>query len=280
MRGAGRIRILRSVDGREWSPAALISERGVDLRDPKVSTTPDGRLMLVAGGTHFEDDRFVGRRPRVAFSTDGTKWTHLELILEEGDWLWRATWHQRTAYGITYRLKSKRVWTVSLVASDDALHFREVCRLDVDGKPNEATVRFRPDASAVALVRREGGDKKGWVGTSKPPYTVWSWHSLGDRLGGPNFIVLPGGEMWAATRIIRGDDARILIGPLTARSFVPTIELPSGGDCSYPGMVWYRNRLWVSYYSSHEGRASIYLAVVRLAGKPIRGGKQAADSRR
>ena len=38
------------------------------------------------------------------------------------------------------------------------------------------------------------------------------------------------------------------------------LELPSGGDTSYPGLVWYDGILWVSYYSSHEGKTSIYLA--------------------
>jgi hypothetical protein len=43
----------------------------------------------------------------------------------------------------------------------------------------------------------------------------------------------------------------------------PVLTLPSGGDCSYPGMVWHRGLVWVSYYSSHEGKTSIYLAKVR-----------------
>jgi len=44
----------------------------------------------------------------------------------------------------------------------------------------------------------------------------------------------------------------------------PILNPPSGGDCSYPGMVIDRGVLWVSYYSSHEGRARIYLARIRL----------------
>ena len=35
-------------------------------------------------------------------------------------------------------------------------------------------------------------------------------------------------------------------------------------DTSYPGLVWHEGQLWVSYYSSHEGKTSIYLARVRL----------------
>ena len=42
------------------------------------------------------------------------------------------------------------------------------------------------------------------------------------------------------------------------------LNFRSGGDTSYPGLVWYEGLLWVSYYSSHEGKTSIYLAKVRI----------------
>ena len=45
------------------------------------------------------------------------------------------------------------------------------------------------------------------------------------------------------------------------------LKLPSGGDCSYPGLVWHNNLLWVSYYSSHEGKTSIYLATVKFPAR-------------
>ena len=41
-------------------------------------------------------------------------------------------------------------------------------------------------------------------------------------------------------------------------------SLPSSGDSSYPGLVWHDNQLWISYYSSHEGKAAIYIARVKL----------------
>jgi hypothetical protein len=41
--------------------------------------------------------------------------------------------------------------------------------------------------------------------------------------------------------------------------------LPSGGDCSYPGLYWHDDVLHVTYYSSHEGnKAAIYHAQVRI----------------
>jgi hypothetical protein len=47
-------------------------------------------------------------------------------------------------------------------------------------------------------------------------------------------------------------------------SVINSLKLPSGGDTSYPGMLVYKNKLWVSYYSSHQGKTSIYLAKIPL----------------
>jgi len=47
------------------------------------------------------------------------------------------------------------------------------------------------------------------------------------------------------------------------------LKLPSGGDCSYPGLAWQAGLLRVSYYSSHEGKTSIYLATVALPAKRV-----------
>ncbi len=260
---AGRIRVLESPDCGAWKTAALLSERGVDLRDPKLSVAPGGRLMLVCGGTAAGGS--PGRRPRVSFSGNGLTWTPLAPVLAEGDWLWRVTWFRGKAYGVTYRLRSRRVWTISLVSSGEGTIYREVCRLAVTGKPNEATIRFRPDGEALALVRREGGSKRAWIGKSRHPYTRWEWHETGHRVGGPNFIILPGGALWAAGRRYGPEGPRTMIARMDEASLHPVWDLPSGGDCSYPGLAAFAGRFRVSYYSSHEGKSAIYLATLRFA---------------
>src|SRR5437763_12317935 len=58
--GDGQLRLLESADGTTWESAALLGEEGVDLRDPKLSITPDGRLMIVAGGSVYKDKKLVG----------------------------------------------------------------------------------------------------------------------------------------------------------------------------------------------------------------------------
>src|SRR5690606_29029317 len=70
--GDGRIRVLVSQDGEKWESSAVLTEAGIDLRDPKFSITPNNRLMIVMGGSVYQGTKVLkGRRPRVAFSKDG-----------------------------------------------------------------------------------------------------------------------------------------------------------------------------------------------------------------
>jgi hypothetical protein len=280
--GCGRIRVLESADGHRWEPVALIAEEGIDLRDPKLSGTPDERLMIVAGGSVYRGTTtLMGRQPRVMFSSDGREWTAPRRVLSEGEWLWRVTWHDGRAYGISYNTSARGTpaardaaergavepgpadWKLKLFESEDGLEYDLVTHLDVPGHPNESTLRFLPDGELIALVRREGGNTFGWIGRSRPPYRDWQWTETTHRLGGPNFLRLPGGSLWAAGRSYPGG-ARTVLARMTPESYEPVLTLPSGGDTSYPGLVWHEGVLWISYYSSHEGKAVIYLAKVRV----------------
>lgn len=269
--GNGKLRVIVSPDGEKWESAALLAEEGIDLRDPKLSITPDGRLMMVAGGSVYKDRKLVSRQPRVAFSTNGATWTTPHRVLAEGDWLWRVTWHDGKAYGTSYRLvdldkgkdSKSQEWKLTLYSSPDGIHYEKIADLEVPDRPNETTLRFLPDGTMVALVRRETGNQFGWIGTSRKPYTQWKWHETKHRLGGPNFVVLPDGEMWAAGRG-HVDGVKTVLAHMDAEHYEPVLSFPSGGDCSYPGLVWHDGLLWMSYYSSHEGKTSIYLAKISL----------------
>lgn len=266
--GDGKLRVLTSPDGKQWTSIALLAEAGIDLRDPKLSVTPDGRLMLLAGGSVYEGKTLRGRQPRAAFSADGgTTWTPTQRILTEGDWLWRVTWHKGRAYGIAYRSADKTTdvpWTASLYSSADGIRYDRVADLNITDRPNEATVRFMADDRMVAMVRREADDQHGWVGVANPPYTTWKWNDIPHRLGGPNFLILPGGEMWAAGRAYGAKATTVLARFALPDRYELVLTLPSGGDCSYPGMVVRDGVLYMSYYSSHEGKSSIYFAEIKL----------------
>jgi hypothetical protein len=115
----------------------------------------------------------------------------------------------------------------------------------------------------IAFVRRESGSRAAWIGRSDPPYTEWTWHETDHRVGGPNFIQLPDGSFWAGARRYPGG-AKTVLAKFGPEMYEPILVLPSGGDTSYPGLVWHGGLLWMSYYSSHEGKTSIYLARIRL----------------
>ena len=264
----GVIRVIWSDDGSGWKSAALLTEEAVDLRDPKLCITPDGRLMLVAGGSIYENakDKYLTRAPRVAFSRDGRRWSMLTKVLAEDHWLWRVTWHRGKAYSVSKLGAGRDPRRVMLYSSSDGLDWQWITEFRaIPAWPNEATVRFLDDDEMVILLRR---NKTAWIGTSRPPYTQWTWHDTGHRIGGPNFIRLPSGDLWAAGRHYDGKgEAKTVLARMTRKSYEPVLELPSGGDTSYPGMVFHQGLLWMSYYSSHEGKTSIYLAKVKFEKK-------------
>lgn len=269
----GVLRVIVSNSGETWKAAARIEEAGIDLRDPHLSITADGRLMAVAGGSEYPGGVYKGRQPRVAFSRDGSTWTQPQRVLEPGHWLWRVTWHKGEAWGVSkYGSPGKELpeapRRVILVRSSDGIHWETVSELNVPGG-DETTVRFLPDDHMVALMRRrlQSGDAAAVIGVAKPPYKDWTWTETKYFVGGPNFIVLPGGRMIAGGRwYVHGDpaSAKTAIGPMTLTSYQPELVLPSGGDSSYPGFAFHNNRLWTLYYSSHEGKAAIYLAKIQV----------------
>ncbi len=259
----GKIRVIVSDDGRSWESAALLAEEGKDLRDPKLAVTPDGRLMIAFGGSVYEGETNTSRQSYVTFSEDGQSWTPLHPVLAKGEWLWDVVWHDSLAYGSAYDVFDEG-WTLKLYTSKDGLDFQPLTQLQVPDKPNETALSFLSDGKMIALARREAGNQQAWIGTSRAPYTDWSWNETKYIVGGPNFIILPNGQMWAAGRSHVGGPTKTVLARFGLDTYEPVLTLPSGGDTSYPGLVWHDGLLWVSYYSSHEGKASIYLAKVKL----------------
>jgi hypothetical protein len=271
----GRIRILESKDADTWASAALISLTGFDLRDAHLSATPDGRLMLIGGAAPREkDNQSAPTGTFVSFSKDGRQWTKPQIAVEPGRWLWCATWHEGKAYGVSYTAGQGDRY-LDLLVSEDGIHYTPlVPRLLEQGYPTEVTLRFDSEGTCYALVRRDrhGDDpSSALLGVSRPDYKQWQWKDLGpdfNGFGGPNFIQIPGGHWLAAGRMHDGG-AHTALCYLDVENGAMTklAKLPSGGDTSYPGMVWENDMLYISYYSSHEGKTSIYLAKVRVTSE-------------
>ena len=256
----GKVRVIVSEDGSAWRSAALLEQSGVDLRDPKLSIMPDGRLMLIMGGSVYDASKYGTRSPRVSFSKDGRQWTDPTKLLAEDHWLWRVTWHQGQAWSVSKLGEGSDPRRGMLYRSLNGLDWEWVTEFRLPNNTwnaSETTLRFMPDGELIALTRPH------WIGTSKSPYKEWSWTKINENLGGPNFIRLPNGQLWASARRY-GDKRVTVLARMDRDRYEPVLTLPSGGDNSYPGMVWYDDLLWMSYYSSHEGKTSIYLAQIKM----------------
>ncbi len=263
----GQLRIIVSADGEQWRSAALLSMDKYDLRDAALSITPDNRLMVLGGAQQmYNGKRLTGTC--VAFSSDGLSFTSPQLVIPLGQWLWRVTWHGNTAYGVSYSTANRHPIS-ALLKTTDGVQYETVTDqlLDVGGWPTEARIRFAGDGTAYCLHRRDGEQNTAYFGMASAPYTDWSWRDLGTRLGGPNFLQIPDGEwIGAARRYEGGTRTEVFRMDIDKGVMTPLLRLPSGGDTSYPGMVWKDDTLWVSYYSSHEGKTSIDLTKIRFDG--------------
>ncbi len=270
----GTIRILFSKDGETWFNGAVVQMRGLDLRDPMLSEMPDGRLMLnVEGAIYDQYGKFIRRNPFVAFSKNGIDWTPLIDLGMDDDWIWRVTWKDGIGYAFVYHAtdyqEEKIPWSIRLVKTENGLKYDTIKSFEIPGNPSEATIRFKEDGSMVTLLRRSGN---AWIGHSSIPYDVWEWNETKTIVGGPNFLILPNGKMWAAMRkvdlVMKGKEkvayTNTVLARMNEKNLFPEIVLPSGGDTGYPGMVYHNGKLFISYYSSHERKPGIYLSLIEL----------------
>jgi hypothetical protein len=262
----GALRVLSSRDGQAWTSAALLTSTNGDLRDAKITLT-SGDVLMLSGAIALPKGSPVTHRSLAWFSKDGRAWGEAFTIGEPNQWLWRTTWHKGAAYSVGYSTAGERF--ARLYSSKDGKQFEVlVPRLFEEGYPNESSILFQPDDAALCLLRRDGTPASGKLGVAQPPYTKWDWKDLGAKIGGPHQMRLPDGRIVAAVRLYDGAvrTSLVWIDPETGK-LTEFLKLPSGGDCSYAGLVWHAGLLWVSYYSSHEGKTSIYLAKVKLPSR-------------
>lgn len=262
----GALRVITSADGENWKSAALITSPDSDLRDAKITVTPSGKLMLSGAGA-FHDKSVHTHQSLVWFSDDGFNWSKKLEIGDPDFWLWRTTWNKKNAYNFGYGCGEKK--SLRLYKSADGKNFETLVKdLNIEGYPNETAVVFKGD-TAICLLRRDGEKNSGLLGTSLPPYKNWKWTDLEVKIGGPAMILLPDGKLLAAVRLYGVDKQRstrtsLCSINLNSSKISEVLSLPSGGDTSYAGMAFQGGFLWVSYYSSHEGKTAIYLAKIRI----------------
>lgn len=270
----GQLVILASPDAKNWQEIARFTWQGGDLRDPKFSIRPDGKLLLTTGIRWLITNNAKIRLYSVAWLFDGKSWSPPHLPEEAaGKWRWGTSWHNNKVYSVSYgNLDAKG----ALYSSPDGLAWQPLVRPFFPNPKiytNESSLCF-VDNTAFCVIRRDAaGGARGLLGTSSYPFTAWQWQQLPNSVGAPKLIQLSNGEF-----LVGGRYSNYKRRTATMRIYKLNVEkaklklwrvLPSGGDCSYPGMVEHQGNLYVSYYSSHEySNSAIYLTKISLQTKP------------
>lgn len=261
----GVIRLLESSDGEHWHDCGTIRESEYDLRDPKLSVTPDNRLMLMYG-------RYLKDTPEEPYP-----WTAVKFLtddeIERGRinnsnirniniednprlsnyWLWRIKWVDGTAYGVAYKTDQLPL----LVKSTDGINYTIVTVLEAMG--NEADIEPLPDGNMLMVMRAQSGN--GFIGHSAPPYDSWTLQETNHLIHCP--------------AIITADDDVFIAGRSTFgtalffyknNNIMPAVAIPSvGGDDAYPGIICRNNdELWITYYGASHNGISIFIATISL----------------
>src|SRR5687768_3358708 len=106
----GTARVIMSEDGKKWVSVAHLKIPGKDIRDPKLSISPDKKIMVLMDVETTQEGKVIGRNPFVSFSDaagnsfSAPKESMVDKkIASWSDWVWRVTWHNGTGYSILYQ---------------------------------------------------------------------------------------------------------------------------------------------------------------------------------
>ncbi|WP_100642162.1 hypothetical protein [Alteromonas facilis] len=250
-----------------------IKQPNTDLRDPKLSISPCGKLVLLAYARFSNsDNRTIRTQNQVWWSPNGLSWSSAINLGMNGWWLWRIRWaqsQQSQAYGLAY---NRRANQIDLYHGNPLRYMQKVksgvlslSRHD-KGYPNESDIHLDKKGKMWALVRRDADTFSAQLGFANPPYTQWQWQDLTYYVGGPAWItwrdsMIVAGRAWTGKHMV----TRVWQLDRNNAKLIPLIDLPSAGDNSYPGLSIENDNLYVSYYSSHQDACSeIYLACMSL----------------
>ncbi|MCA9053365.1 MAG: hypothetical protein KDA75_05985 [Planctomycetaceae bacterium] len=276
--------VLASDDLTEWSQVHRFQVRHRDTRDPHFLVFRD--RLFVYTGTWYSGETTIPVNEYdlnlhlgyAVWSDDGADWSG-PVMLEGtfGHYIWRANTfggkaflcgRRKHEFDVRPRGEGPDVES-AMLESDDGLVWR-TRTLFQEVKGDETAFQFEPDGSILAIGRRGGSPAQ--VLRSQPPYLEWDRRDLDRYIGGPLLT------RWGDRRVVGGRKSIGGVGPKTAMywliddSLHEFAELPSGGDCSYPGFLELSpTRGVMSWYSSHEtgddGKpiTAIYLADLTIA---------------
>lgn len=261
---SGRARLIRSADGENWESVTLFEWKGGDVRDPRLSITPEGALMINSsiyflshrGTPNSELEHEVTRQSVTWLSRDGETWSTAHACpTGVNNWRWDVTWYGGMGYSVAYTGKDGHG---ALYRTRDGRSWRMLKDgFFPESGGTEAALAFPNPNLAICLARQPSTkdgvvDAKLGIGRG-PTWQAWEWMSLKldwndgkptdakrgvATFAGPKLLVLSDGRLVATGRNL----GLWLVEPETAR--LTKFAEPIGN--SYPGLVEYDGKLWMT----------------------------------
>lgn len=261
----GKVRVLVSSDTKTWSSLTLLALENKDIRDPKFSISSNNELMINAA-LRIEDENEKYKFQSLTWFYTKNKSFSKPFFCQTslGAWRWSTTWNDNVAYSFAYTGKHKlgclyksndgKTWQI---VQDKVFPKAKECG-------NESSIVFLPNNQAYCLLRRDKGEFTAMFGSSKAPYKKWIWKDLNRYIGGPKMIYV--NEKFLIAGRFNEEESYTALAwfDLNNMELQKPFKVPSSGDSSYPGLVYKDKMVYMSYYSSHEDKTSIYLAHIKI----------------
>ena len=284
---SGRGRVIRSADGLNWETAALFESPTGDVRDPRLSVSPNGKLVVNSSIAFLEevapyqtiDGQTVRRQSVTWLSEDGETWSETYACPTGiNTWRWDVAWNDEFGYSIGY---SGKDGNGTLYRTRDGITWEAVqSDLFPGGHGNEAALSFGPDGTLYVLLRA-GLEAHVALGSSPPPFTEWQWHELDaywngpderqpaktiegmERdLGGPNLITLNDGRLLGAGRLRGEVRANFFLIDPKEKTLTRIAGIRNGS--SYPGLIQHQGDIWISTIARNSGTGPVYINRLRF----------------
>lgn len=256
--------ILASTNGEDWEMVYRFGIKGRDTRDPHFVVF--GNDLFVYTGTWYcgelrPKERNMNQMLGFGVKTsDGNKWSlPFELKGTYGHYVWRGATANEYVYLCARRRRGfKEIPSLQnhdelvesrLLRSRDGVSFQDIGHFQLE-YGDETSFQFTENGS-IQAVSRQGGNRNAQLISLTKPYNDPKVIDLGRYIGGPLLFYFDEHTL-VAGRNIRDGKAYTNVSVLQNNNLYDLVDLPSSGDCSYPGMVVLcPGCILVSWYSSH-----------------------------
>lgn len=280
---SSHILVLSSADGQNWSRVHSFQVPERDVRDPHFLVFQD-KLFIYTGTwlVYPNEPRRLNMNEHLGYcvqSEDGIHWQEPQVCEgTQGYYIWRTATHNGVAYLNGRRTRDFLVVDAQtedelqeswLMRSDDGITWQPLGLMQTE-YGDETAILIEEDGSALAVARCTLG-RPAQLCRANPPYTEWTRHDLTRYVGGPLLTQWGDRTLVGGRKVVDRTKPTTVLYWLVDDQLEEMLELPSGGDNSYPGFIELTpTQGLLSYYSSHEGSGTslapcnIYLAVLTI----------------